>query len=93
MEIDKLNGILLDIGTSNPCENNVDESRQAFIGICFVEFFGYGTNRTGFEKIWALKLEKMMELIISLSVIFFCRAISIAVVFFLIVYILHTFVL
>lgn len=61
MEIDKLNGILLDIGTSNPCENNVDESRQAFIGICFVEFFGYGTNRTGFEKIWALNFWEKLQ--------------------------------
>ena len=24
-----------------------------------MEFFGYGTNRTGFKKIWALEFEKI----------------------------------
>ena len=24
-----------------------------------MEFFGYGTNRTGFKKIWALESEKI----------------------------------
>ena len=51
----KLKEILFSIGTSNPCENDVAVSIQAFICICWAEFFGYGTNRTGFEKIWAFK--------------------------------------
>lgn len=51
----KLKRTLFSNGTSNPCENNVGVSRQAFIFICWVKFFGYGTNRTGFEKIWAFK--------------------------------------
>lgn len=58
-----------------------------------MEFFGYGTNRTGFAKIWALKFGKDDEINISRSVIFFYLSILVAVVFFLIAYILHTFAL
>lgn len=58
-----------------------------------MEFFGYGTNRTGFEKIWALKFfGNDDEINISRSVIFFYLSILVAVVSFLIFYILQTFV-
>lgn len=56
-----------------------------------MEFFGYGTNRTGFAKIWALKFGKDDEINISRSVIFFYLSILVAVVSFLIFYILQTF--